>query len=247
MCAASYPSVRLRIRNASTPNTHTRTHTDTFNCCGIVNWNAARHASLFWRLNLLLNAARGQDEHFACLPQHVGFTRWIHLILRCLVSRSAMATAPGCFFSLSLSLSIWLLFVVILLRKIAHPLGSMISGRLYGDLLRYAALKGTSAGQTTTMQRALPNELRPNTWRNLKTHIILLPLPHSLSAFCLPGKLPTQPEAVNLSGWVQRLPPPTQATHPLRPQDSRLAPLSIFRIRIRKYLTQTNDQSHFAR
>lgn len=72
-----------------------------------------------------------------------------------------MATAPGCLFSLSLS--IWLLFVVILLRKIAHPLGSMISGRLYGDLLRYAALKGTSAGQTTTIQSALPNELRPNT------------------------------------------------------------------------------------
>lgn len=58
----------------------------------------------------------------ACLnttDSHDGFLN-SHLILCCLVSRSALATAPS--LSFSVSLSIWLLFVVILLRKIAHIL-----------------------------------------------------------------------------------------------------------------------------
>jgi len=51
------------------------------------------------------------------------------------------------------TLSIWLLFVVILLRKIAHPLRGFYTlhdlGRLYGDLLRYSSEKGLPGGHWT--------------------------------------------------------------------------------------------------
>lgn len=83
-----------------------------------------------------------------------------HLILRCPGQQVSSPNYPR---DLPLHLFLCLLFVVILLRKIAHPFGlSDFESRLYGKICYASALKGISAGLTLTM-RAVSNELRPNT------------------------------------------------------------------------------------
>lgn len=185
--------------------------------------------SLALELVVMPSRIGGQDEHFACFTQFPQFS--LNLRLPWSASRSASLPQPS--YPRPLSLSSCLLFVVILLRKIAHPFGlNGFGSALRADLLRSGS-KGDFCRTHTATMRAVSNELRPNTWRNLKTSSISQL--SSLSPPALPGlgNYVAQPEAVNLPRRVQRLPPPTCPTH----GPPGLAPLSIFGIQIRKYLT----------
>lgn len=125
------------------------------------------------------DAARGQDEHFACLPQHDGFTRWIPQFSLNLTLPGQQVSLSYC--PISFSLSIWLLFVVILLRKIAHILWAQWFRVGSTEICYATALKRGLLLDRQQQCRAVSNELRPNTWRHLKTHIILLPPSLSLA------------------------------------------------------------------